>query len=699
MAVEEPEAQPAAPPAGDPETASGDPSWKDVYELLRRSSRPGRSAHIDAGAGVVNIREINLGDRDRGFIGVTDVSADTLAKVRAVYTPPSCDQEARAILGERHLVLLAAATGAGRFCAAVHLLGSAGAGDRPIQLVHIPSGDLKELCARDYEPGRREVLLVPAASAAGLSWHAIESLCHRLRELDTRVVVSVDAAVELPPQARQSVVVQWHVDAANELLLRRHVDWYVRDIDAAFEPRELVEQEQVRRLLAARMQPRELDRLAWLVAEVAAGRTSLDAALQRFDREVENEVAGWFAAAPRLDEYALLIALATLHGSATADVLAATRRLQELLTPPGQERDVLSVTTEAPLDRRLEKVRALRDHRTVQTEFGAVEQEILRSANSAWPAAVLRYVWRQHDPIRPMLLRWWRELTRHRSLEVRLCVVSALVDVCRQGFAELVEDMLRPWARDRERGVRWIAAAVLGLSACADDEAGVQARRLLRHWSTLRDQPNLQWTAALGHAYLGTTDPAFALAGLATIATSAEGDLLDVAMRGLAMVYEVHATGDAEAEEDELWDARVRASVLELMLRFSRERPPLGTGALHAFVELAAGEDTDRGWPPLLRHLDATPAARAAALALWARSLGDARTRDDALEALRSWAERSDHDPDMLEALTRLVDGLRDAGGTRERQRLRYYVARWARDGARPSQAAARLLESLEKGD
>jgi hypothetical protein len=677
--------------AGGPQP--GEIPWKEVLETVRRAlSGGGRSAHFHS---AVTMRDINFGDHGRTVTSVSLVSEEALLKVGAVYEPPSCDADARSRLGKHHLVILSATNGAGRYCAALHLLGDVD-GDRPIQVVEVATGDLKEICARDYERGVREVVLVQAAGPAGLGWHAIEALCHKLRDLEAHVVVSLDATIDLPPQARHAVVVHWRVDVANDVLLRRHLDWY-----RAPTPAELAEGEQVRRVLSAGMQPRELDRLARLLAEAAAGGASVEDALRRFEGEVDGEVAEWFKRSSRLDEYALIVALATLEGAATAEVLDAAHRLEDLLTPAGQSRDVMSATSAAPLNSRLETVRARREHRTVQTEFGPVQQEILLAANTAWPPAVLRHVWRQHDAARPALLRWWRDLAENSSIEVRIGVVSALTEVCDPGFAELLQAVLKPWAQDHDPGVRWIAAAVLGLTACRESDAGAQARRLLWHWSTLRNQDELRLTAALAYAYLGGIQPILALQGLNTIVASAESHLLKVAAGSLVTVFDAQALAESGAGTDLQWRAEVGTAVLRVLRLWSSERRhPFGPVALRAFVTLAGGPEDgggeDNAWPALLRLVHASPDADDAARALWARSLDDQRTRERALETLRSWIDWDSPDAELSETLEKLVVGLARAGGPRGRQRLRFSLARWARDRQRPSTLAGRLLEALE---
>ena len=693
---------PRQDPAG---PAVQDISLADLAELLRTVGRGGHTANFD---GTMRIGSVHVGDRmvgDRIVTSVFNVGPQVMEKVRSVYCAPSCDGLARSILAEQHFVMLSATDGAGRFCASLDLLRSTGGPRaRAIQIVDLPAGDLQAICTREYERRCREVVLVESATGAGPGWPALEALCHRLRSLEAHVVVVLDAAIEVPPQARSTVVVPWKVDVANERLLRRHIDWYLRDADPTQVSSDPAGGEPVQTLLAAPMLPRELDRLASLLAEVATRGLPLDHALQQLEGEVEREVGEWFEAGPSVEDYTLMIALATLTGRTTAEILGAARRLEALLGTASRSQDTDAGRIPTPLRSRLKRVGGRIGRRTVQAEFGPTEREIVLAANPAWPPAVLHYVWREHEGMRSDLQAWWRDLAADSSPAVRISVIKALADACERDFADLLTVVLRPWARSGDRYLRTAAAVVLGITASREGQASGPSRRLLRHWSTLRDQYPMRWTAAWAYAYAGMAGhPALALQGLTGLAAEGHDEFAQIAVDGLVAMVDAHAPPDAGADVDDsaVWRGQVCTAILEVLAEWSLQKPPLGPLTRGAFVDMAWGgriQDDGQGWPVLLRLMQMTPAAHGAAAALWVESLDDPATRDQALAALRSWIERAAADREMEAALKQVVARIGEAGDDRARRRLRVQLSRWAGNRRRPSPSAATLLEDLADG-
>jgi hypothetical protein len=679
-------------------SGSGEVPWDRVDDFLRGRRQEPRGDQWNF-YGSVNARDFNVGrkgPRGSSATSTYDVPPDALDRVRAVYLPPTCDAAAWRLLSSQHLVILSASDGAGRICAALSLLDrSTGTdGDDRIKVLRIASADVHALTALESERHDRTIAVLEAGGVGDLGQLVLESLSHSLRSLDAYLVVSLDASISIPPRMGQEFVVPWHVDLPNEKLLWSHLNWYLRGKTVVHEPRQVVQSDHVRRLLDAVMLPRELSELAYVLADVVVNHGSLeellDQALDRFQLQVDKEVADWFDQSTRRDEYALMIALATLDGATSALVVAAARRLGVLLPPHDSGEEPL-----LPLSRRLEHVRARSTLRTVQTEFGPVQQEVLGARSSKWSRSVLRHAWTEQDAIHEQLLAFWREISVHHELECRWCLVTALATICEFGFPTVLRELLSPWAQEEDHGVRLIVSAVLGLAGSGESESAAQVRRLLRHWSSLGSNPMLRWTAALAYGWVGTDQPTVALQGLTAMVDSANGYLMQVICHSLVMMFE------GRPDQEDL-RVPIRVVVLDLLLEWSAERPPLRTEALLAFVEIARRRDsteeagTQAGWPVLLKLLDESEDGYQVAMTLWLRCLDHAPARASALAELMEWVTLA-ADETLFHAVEGFLGALAAAPPQHNHDRLRYQLQRLARQGGAGADPARRLLTLVKE--
>jgi hypothetical protein len=108
----------------------------------------------------------------------------------------------------------------------------------------------------------------------------------------------------------------------------------------------------------------------------------------------------------------------------------------------------------------------------------------------------------------------------------------------------------------------------------------------------------------------------------------------------------------------------------------------------------ARGHARVPGVPVLLSEL---PLHRDRLTELWARALARKPVQDSALEALHEWIDDyADKSPGSLDAIGTLLVAVARRPG-RHRERLTWWLERWARDREKPSAGAGRLLRTLER--
>ncbi len=401
-------------------------------------------------------------------------------------------------------------------------------------------------------------------------------------------------------------------------------------------------------------------------------------------RDPSGQVHEWFHLHRAPDALAFALAAAVLEDSGYLTVAEAANRLRAALSAPDP----------APPDIRFRD--RLSDEqpwlRLATAETGGPPQVRFRS--SLLRQVVLAYAWTTLDGYRDALLEWLRRLLTHPDLEVRARAAVAAGVLAWADHHYAVHRFLKSWAGSTSWPVRQAAATALGVAGSRPDTEE-PVWELLRTWASSGSSAyarRLAGTAAntVG-GLLGRNSPERAVKVLRAALDRDDdwGTLTPVAWGGVHLIHQGRAV-----------------YVLDGYLDWSepQDLSPLVVKSLSAFIFAVSQpyeEDTVStvpgavpGVPLLLSQLDEYPTQLAE---LWARALARKPTQEPALDALRAWLDvygpRCLRTPPPLADL--LIDIARRPG--KHRQRLLYWLDRWARDRDRPSEPAAELLDALKR--
>lgn len=697
-------AAPASSPDAENERQDSQVEIRDLLEQLSKS-QSNASVYIDHRSGVFFSRGARIaGDvvgRDQSKPGTIAnvlssdeavagyVAEGDLRKASAVYSSPSCHGHARATLAERHVLLLSGPARSGKWTAALKLLCEV----RPGRVAEIkPDIAVDTLLSLGLE--REEAYVIDTLSSdtcQDLTAASLGRLSERFRNANSYLVITIDRSVSLSESVLGAYLVNWDKLPSPRRVLESHVKWMLDEEDRA-PALELADSTQVLQLLEGQLVPGDVDRLAELLVRVSRGEFNLAEGLSQFEISAQRLLEEWFRDHGSLDQHAFMISIAILNGSGYEAVADASRRLTSHI------RESLSDTTLQnegpslkPRSYRLEETGARIVEGFRKTEFGRCPVELVMLNNPAYQPCVLRHVWSELDWLRVPLVMWLQNLDRFGSLDDRSKAAAAVGELCKLDFAGTVAGIIKPWANDPDPGVRAAAAFALGIPAWNAGRAP-NVLRLLHHWSTLRNNWRLNWTAAAAYGGLaGQRFPNVALRELLGIVGGGDSRLRSIAGRSLLRLL-VSLEGKPEACLG-LLDALVDAT--------TADRPTMAArNALHLFLELLQTEasPTDPAgekWPMLLRASHGEVAYRDRVVSLWRRALNTKPVRGAALEILRTHVLRSEKVPEIYEVLESIVSELVRNGTDRESKRILYHLNCWATHTEK-SAAARRLLLGLE---
>jgi hypothetical protein len=625
---------------------------------------------------------------------VGQVLSEDLAKVRAVYVAPSLYAQAQRILAEKHVLILWGQAHWGKWTTALHLLSTLHA-DEIFEIN--PDVKLDEIPSAELEPQRGYVIDTLASdSAEKLNVFVLNRLSSRLIEQHSHLVVTVDSRVHLAKEALSGYLVAWSDVPVRGQLLEKHLIWYLTDADKLARAHELSQTEAVQHLLSTHLLPGEIDRLAELMAGVAREELALEEALARFEAHARQQVEAWFEAHTDLEERTFMLSVAVLNGASYQAVVEADERLQSLIKPPSAE-DELPVTDLVFGRTRSQWVKTVCAHPVQgyeEAEFGRSPVELIVLDNPTFQPAVLHYAWHEYDRLRKPLLDWLWDLGFHPSFDVRTRAAAAVGELSKYNFGHVRRKVLIPWANHQDSRARAAAALALGVPAW-EGEFAPQVLGLLHHWATLRNNWRLCWTAAAAYGGLvGLRFPDTALRDLYTIAQAEDLRLFGVLSRSIAGLFQA-----GRLVPD--YYLKVIDSLVGLTADPKSKIVTL-TGLL-IFLELALeakveADPEGRVWPTLLWLARENEAYQDRVTSLWRRALNTKAARKRALEALRQWLLIVDDDTRLYPAVERTMIVLATQGTNRERERLRFYLDRWASHPKEKSKSAAKVLLALSSG-
>lgn len=615
------------------------------------------------------------------------VLSEDLDKVRAVYIKPSPYDRAYQILTEGQVLVLWGQAHWGKWTTSLHLLLS-------LQVEEIleikPDVALDDILSLEVAEKRGYFIdTLSPDSTQKLSPALLNRLGEHFRKKGSYLIITVDSRVSLSKTALSKNLVIWNDVPDPIQLLRAHLSWYLTNREELSQAIELSKSNEVQQFLASHLLPGEVDRLAELIAQVVHNELKLTDALSRFESRALQQVEEWFENHTELEKRTFMIALAVLSGASYQSVVSADERLQSILKPPTDERG--SSESQSIFSSRSQRVQESCAHLSQgyeETEFGRSPVEILELDNPAFQPAILRHVWNEYDRLRKPLVDWLRGLGIQSSFEIRVRAAAAVGELSKHNFGYIKEEILLPWANHQDKQARAAAAFALGIPVW-EGEFAPQVLGLLHHWSTLRNNWRLNWTAAAAYGGLvGLRFPDIALRDLHNIALAEDLRLFSVLTR--SVVNLIHA-GQV--------DPNYYLKVLDALISWTD--PPtdriVALMGLLIFLDSAleakteAIPDADK-WPTLLWLAQKDTIYQERIVSLWHRALNTKPVRKPAIETLRQILHVIDEDTRLYPPTEQIIRGIIKQGVEREKDRLKYYLKHWAADPKEKSKSAERLL-------
>ncbi|WP_345672964.1 hypothetical protein, partial [Streptomyces phyllanthi] len=427
------------------------------------------------------------------------------------------------------------------------------------------------------------------------------------------------------------------------------------------------------------------------LASVISADGDVAAAVARL-RDPSDQVRAWFDRHRAPEAVAFALAAAVLEGSGYLTVADAAVDLSAALSPPEP----------APPDLRFGDRLGHEQQwiRLVVPEDGSLMAgpPQVRFRGALLGQVVLAYAWNVLDGRRDAVLDWLRRLLSHRDLEVRAraAVAAGVLALADPHYA--VHRFLTTWAGSTSWPLRQAAATALGVAGSRPETAEA-VWELLHRWAqggASAYQRRLAGTAANAvGGFLGRTSPERAVAVLRGALDRGDdwGTLPSVAWGGVHLVHQGQA-----------------GPLLDAYLEWSepQDLSPMVVKTLSAFVfvvsrpyeqpVIEADEDGPVGVPGVPVLLSSLPEHQGRLAELWARALARKPVQDTALEALREWIDvHADRSPGALDALARLLVSVARRPG-RHRERLLWWLQKWAVNRERPSANAERLYRVVERG-
>jgi len=615
------------------------------------------------------------------------VLSEDLNKTRSVYVKPPRYNQAQQVLSEKHVLILWGQAHWGKWTTALHLLSS-------LQFEDIfeakPDIGLEDIFSFKIETRKGYVIdtLAPD-SGQKLSTSALNCLGEHFRKKDSYLVVTVDSRVPLSKTAVSSNLVIWNDMPDSTQLLKKHLEWYVTDQDARTAALELTQTNEVQQLLDAHLLPGEVDRLTELLVSVVHTELELAEALSRFETCALQHVEEWFETHTEPEKRTFMISLAVLSGASYQAVSSADERLQSLVQSATGESE--SSDTGSVFRSRSQRVQEACAHLTEgygETEFGRSPMELIELNNPTFQPTVLHHVWNEYDRLHEPLVDWLKDLGIQANFEDRVRVAAAVGELSKYDFGYIKEQILLPWANHQDKGARAAAAFALGIPVW-EGEFAPQVLGLLHHWSTLRNNWRLNWTAAAAYGGLVSLRfPDIALRNLHNIAQAEDLRLFAVLNRSVVNLF--HA---GQVEPDYYF------KVLDALVAWTStpsDKTVALTGLL-VFLDLVLEAKTEavpnaEKWPTLLWLSQENTAYRERIVSLWRRALNTRLARKSALETLQQLLKEADKDVRLYVPIEQVIRDLVQQGATREQDRLRYYLNRWATDSKERSTSAECLL-------
>ncbi|MFJ1706542.1 hypothetical protein [Kitasatospora sp. NPDC088346] len=720
-------------------TAEAHRSARASFDIRRDQHNFHRPEFQNAHFGDVNLRL----DAQRTAVFSGPVPEDELLRLRRVYQQPDGFEELAQSLRSRRLLVLGGARGGGRTCTALVLLdrmtdpdqAGSPAPPRPRVSRLDPRTAPAELTGTELEEhgrGHGFLMEIPESNDTALMPAEVhlDALAAALGACDSYavVVVASGAATTTMLSGRYGRLCP---DAPADRLLESRLRERLEDRPegrwedlpegppgAAGGLSEAVALARDPEVAAAvgldELRPREVERLADLLAEHALGTLPRDGLLARCRELADHQAHEWFAgldreiggesspgvpsAATLMYPAAFRVALSVFHGSTHSIVAEAANALAwEMAVAREPERSPARALFCDDESVTLGLSRAALGEGHVLVADVPVPVRTVRFRGTALPTAVLGEVWTRHHAARPPVVRWLRSLADDPRPQVRVRAAVAAGELCVRDFEYGYEQLLRPMATAAGARRRMFAATALDQVVRHDSHRSA-IRALIRAWAR-SDSSSLRWTAAvaLGYGHC-TARVGSALDLLARIGLRNDGEHLAVAS---------HSTVLLAAGSDDMAVLR-RIGQWVQGRRRDRQDQDLGLLSVARLAATRVGEIWDGEASPDLADYQKWPLALALATAREGRTVPVADLLWHALQVLRSratvtaslevWLRRacSEEGEALFTGLERLLPLLVD--DDEDRERLRWLINRMVEDEDDPLPAgqARRIWRAVE---
>ncbi|AXE80735.1 hypothetical protein [Streptomyces atratus] len=632
----------------------------------------------------------NGGSGPSARLGATDavlLTEDEITEYTDLYVQPQRYDEALDALCERHLLVLTGAPGSGRTAAAVNLLAEA------LTLNSASDGgchrllDAASIASPTWEPPaeRSGSLAVLDGRLAGLSSRGLASAASKLRAAGAHLVLIGGPELEVVVSGPGGDDLAWHQLSPVDPLavLERAVLGHSGDADRRAELVALLDSSGA----VAALRERPLAAHAVRLASVIRAGGDLGAAVTAL-RDPSDQVYTWFRTHHEPDTIAFALAVAVLENSGYLTVADAAIRLRQLLSPEEP----------APPDVRF-RDRLLQEQPWIELLFpGPGDQPgppRVRFRSALLSQVVLTYAWTTLDGRREAVLQWLRRLLGHSDLEVRAQAAVAGGVLARADFHFAVHRFVKSWAGSTSWPVRQAAATAIGVAGSAPATAE-PVWALLHEWACggqSAHERRLASTAATAVGGLfGRNSPDRALDVLRSALDRGDdwGTLTPVAWGGVHLLHQGLTT-----------------EVLGAYLDWSqpRDTSPMVLKTLSAFVfavstpytsSVPGGTGTEGAIDGVPLLLSVLPDHRPELAELWGRALARKPVQEPAFEALRGWVDTPTNVcPEAQASLRTLMLDIARLPG-KHRERLHWWLMKWATDRERPSAHAEGLARALE---
>jgi hypothetical protein len=618
---------------------------------------------------------------------VGQVVSKNIEKFQSVYVKPLSYESSEKVLTQSHVLILWGQVHWGKWTSAIHLLSSLHA----TEIFEVkPDIKLEELYSIKLTP--KQGYLIDNLSSdelEQLSSFSINQLSNHFKKHGSYLIITVGNKSSLSKVDLQNWLVIWNDLPNFTQVLEKHLRWYLREQSLIAKASEIMQTDDVQKILSSHLLPGEIDQLAELIAKVARSELKLDEALTHFRAQALQQVENWFETNQEVEKRTFMISLSVLSGASYQAVNTADEYLQSLikLPSPDKETDIKSVF-DSKRSRKVKEACAYLMQGYEETEFGRSPIEIIVLDNPTFQPAVLYYVWHEYDRLRESMVEWLRNLGLSVNFDIRTRAAAAVGELSKYNFGYIKEEIILPWAKHQDKRVRAAAAFALGIPAW-EGEFAAQVLGLLHHWSTLRNNWRLGWTAAAAYGGLvGLWFPDAALHDIYNLVQSGDLRLFSALNRSVTNLFlGGYVSSDYYVKVLNaliFWIEQSKTNVITL------------TGLL-IFLNLM-----------LVNQSEASPEAEKLPLILWLaqqdemyqekiivllrQALNTKSSRDPALKMIQRLLQIVNNESLLDSTIEYIFKNLLRQGSSREKERLYFYLKRWAQDPKEKSIIAEQLL-------